>query len=880
MLMRFLRRLHYWLDARRRAADLAEEMAFHRAMLARRSLGEGGSGGRAFGNTTLAAEDARAVWVWRWAEDAWQDGRYAVRSMLRQPAFAAIALAIVALATAAVTCVAGLFDGLVVRSLPVERADRLVWFRDPSFSYPILTQVQSNLPVFEGLFGWTIERAYVDWTGKGTQLVSTDLLEATPEIFPTLRIKLAIGRPFEAQDTTAAVISHQVWTRHFGAEPSAIGRTIRVGDRAFTIAGVTPAGFFGVAPGLAPDVILPVSGRHTAADLAATTSAWLHLMGRLKDGIGIEQADAALQAVWPAVMASTTNPGMPDERRAVYMARKTGLEPGRAGFSRVRNRFGEPLQLLMGLVTLLLAVACASVANLLLARGVARRREISVRLAIGARRTRVFRQLLTEALVLTSAGAAIGLLIGSWASALLVSVMTTTREHLALDTDPGWRMAAFTVALVGFISLVSALPPALKVTRGDLTGGLKETGRPGPLLLRHWSAGKILVAVQVALALVLLCGAAVFQRSLSHVLSQDPGVDADRILVVVPDATAAGHKGPALNAFNEQLLDRLRALPGAQSSSLSWMPPISSDMGNWTQRITIDGIALPPTDDRFVYFNAVSPRYFETVGMALRRGRDIVDSDTAGAPGVVVVNEALTRRFFPDRGALGHRISIGKGASRQDLEIVGIVQDAKYRTLQEPQRSIAYLATAQTQELRGDRNLVAEVRATDVTAIGTAVRTVVRDLDPRVPVRIETVAQRIRESTINERLIAALAGALGGAALLLACAGLYGLLACAVSRHAAEIGLRIALGARPVSVLWMFQRESLVLAGLGIAAGLAGALGLGRFVRAMLFQVTPADPLALAAAVAVMLLVASAAAFVPARRAASLDPVVALKRDS
>src|SRR5262249_51222699 len=281
-------------------------------------------------------------------------------------------------------------------------------------------------------------------------------------------------------------------------------------------------------PGLAPEVVVPVASRRTAAELAATTSASLHIMGRLRDGLSIEQADATLQAIWPAVMEATTNPDAPADRRARYLARKTALQPGRAGFSRVRNTFGDPLSLLMALVVLLLAIACASIANLLLARGAARRKEIAVRLAIGAKRMRVFRQLLTEALVLTLAGAAIGLLLASWGGGLFVASMTTTEEHLALDTSPGWRLATFAVALALVVSIVSALLPSFTATRGDVMNGLKDTGQAGGGRLGRWSAGKILVAVQVALAVVLLTGAAVFGRSLALVLSQETGLAIDR----------------------------------------------------------------------------------------------------------------------------------------------------------------------------------------------------------------------------------------------------------------------------------------------------------------------------------------------------------------
>jgi putative ABC transport system permease protein len=866
---RLIRRLLYLVHHKRWARELAEEMAFHRSL----------SGARAFGNATLAQEDARSIWVWRWIEEACQDTRYAARSMLRQPAFALAAVGILAFGAGATTCVFGLLDALVVRSLPIERADRLARFSDPAFSYPVFREVQARVPVFDGLFGWSIDRTYVDWSGRGGELATADVLETTAEFFPTLRVRASIGRTFDASDAAAAVITYAAWKRHFGADPSAVGKLIDVGDVPLTIVGVAPPGFFGVAPGLEPEVIIPISARHGTADsvLTSASSVWLNLMGRLKDGVTLAQADAALQTIWPAVLEATTNAGMPAGRRARYLARKTSLESARTGFSSVRLRFADALWLLMALVGLLLAIACASVANLLLARGAARRREIAVRLAIGAKRARIFRQILTESLVLTLVGAAIGLLLASWAGGLVVAFLGTSRERLALDTAPGWRTIGFSVALAAVVAAMSALLPALNAARGEVTGGLKTSAADSGLL-RRWSAGKILVAAQVALAIVLLAGAALFGRSLQRLLSLDTGLDADRVLVVSADAGGAGYKGRAQRQFDLQLLERLRALPGVEQAALSWMPPISNDMGNWTQSIALDGGA-PRDDVPSVYFNGISPQYFETVGMRLRRGRGIDETDTQEAPKVVVINESLARQFFRGQDPVGHRIAIGKAASRKDLEIIGVVQDAKYRTLQEPSRNIAYLAIAQVEDVTAGRDLFAEVRTTHRAGIAAQARQAVRGLDARVPVRVETVDDRIRESTLTERLMAVLAGALGIGAMVLACASLYGLLAYATSRHAREIGLRLALGATRGSVVWMVQRESLRVTSAGVGIGLAGALALGRFVRALLFQVAPSDPLSLAAAGGAMLLVAATAAFVPARRAASIDPALSLKAD-
>jgi putative ABC transport system permease protein len=868
--MRLFRRILCLIRWRRHEADLAEEMAFHRSL----------SGDRPFGNATLALEDARAIWIWRWAEEAWRDVRYAVRSMRRQPGFAVAGIGIIALGMGATTCVFGLLDALMVKSLPVEDPQRLVWFGSPAFSYPVFQRARAQMPVFDGIFGWSVDRAYVDWSGTPDGLAPADVLEATGEFFSTLRVRAAVGRAFDSNDTAVAVISHAAWARRFGSDRAAIGRTIRVGSAPLTIVGVAPEGFFGVAPGLAPEVFVPIAGRHTAADsvFVAVSSSWLHIMGRLKDGVSHAQAEARLQAVWPQVMEVTTHPGMPPDRRALYLGRKTSLESGRTGYSPVRLQFGDPLRVLMALVGLLLAIACASVANLLLARGVARRREIAVRLAIGARRARVFRQLVTESLVLTLGGAAIGLALASWAGGALVSFLTTSRDRLALDTAPGWRMMGFSVALALVVSLVSALLPAVQASRGDVTGGLKESGQAGSSLLRRWSAGKALVALQVALALILLSGAALFGRSLARILGRDAGIDVQRLLVVSADAAAVGYEGHAQRRFDLQVLERLRAVPAVEAAALSWMPPISNTMGNWTQSILVDGV--PPEQARNVYFNGVSPGYFDAAGMRLQRGRDVAETDTASSPKVAVVNETFARTYFGGADPIGHRITIGKAASRKDLEIVGIVQDARYRTLQEPARSIAYLSIAQVEDVTSGRDLFATVRAANLAAVEAAARQVVRTIDPRVPVHVETVADRVRESTLTERLIAVLAGALGIAALILSCAGLYGLLAYAVSRHGREIGLRIALGARPASVVWMVQRESLAVAGAGILTGLACALALGRYIRTMLFEISPADPAALGAACAFMLVVASCAGYVPARRASTVDPLLALKTDN
>jgi predicted permease len=892
-MLKLWRRFHYLIRQRRRESELSEELEFHRAMEQRRLEARGVgrddaayASRRVLGNVALARENARSVWIVPWLEGVWQDGVYAVRIVRRSPAFAAAMIVVVGIGIGATTGVFSLIDGLVLRSLPVREPARLVVFARPAFSYPLFTEVRARgSHILSGLFAWSMDRRSVEWTHE---LEPTQVLMASGDFYATLGVPAVAGRTFGPEDDRigggpqglVAVISHACWQRRFGGDGSVIGRTVRIDRAPFTIIGVTPPGFFGVAAGLEAEITIPLTSRQAADTLRVPSSAWLHLMGRVRDGLTIPEANAALQSIWPAVLEVTTSPGMPADRRAMYLGRTTALEPGRTGYSRVRNQFQAPLWLLFALVGLLLTVASASAANLLLARSVARRREIAVRLAIGASRSRVVRQMLTEALVWTSLGAAVGVLLAEWGGRALVTLMSTWEEPIALDLSANGRVLTFTVALALLTTALSAVLPGLRATRLDPGAAMKDGGQVGGSLLRRWSLGKALVAAQVALTVLLLVGAALFVRSLQRVHAQDAGFERGNLLVLSFDPLAVGYKDARLTAFYTGLLERLKTVPGVESASLSWYPPISDDMGHWTQSIAVDGAPVPADAPRYVYFNAVSPEYFRTLGVRLLRGRAFAQLDTAEARRVVIVNESLARRFFGANDPVGRRISIGKHQSRQDLEIVGIVSDAKYQRLQETTRSIAYLPCAQLSELLAGANLVAEVRAAGaVAAVADGLKREARAMDAAVPVRIETVADRIDASLVKERVVAILAVILGLAALTLACAGLYGLLAYAVSRHTREIGLRLALGATRGAVLWMVLRDSLVLSGIGVAAGLAAALALGRFARTLLFQLNATDPLSLAAASAIMLGVAACAGFVPALRAVRVDPFVALRSE-
>ena len=840
---------------------------------------------RRMGNVTLAREDARAVWIAPWLDNVQRDIAYACRVLVQRPVFTLAIVLVMGLGIGSTTGVFALLDALVLKSLPVREPERLIYLENPSFSYPVFSELRARGGhLFSGLFAWNVDRLNVQWTQS---LEPADVLLASGDFYAILGVNAALGRTFDSSDDRVgggdhglvAVISDECWRRRFSADPGVIGRQVRVERRSFTIVGVTPPGFFGVAAGVSPEITVPLTTIQDQETLRARFASWLHLMGRLRDGISLTQANAEFAPLWRATLEATTDPGLPNDRRARFLGRKTSLASARTGFSRVRNQFQQPLWLLFGLAALVLGVSCASAANLLLARVVARRREIAVRFAIGATRGRLVAQMLTEAFIWNALGAVVGLLLGWWGGDLLVRRMVTAAEPITLDVPPDWRAMSFALALTLATTTVSAVVPALRATRVDAGGELKSHGSVGRSVLRHWSLGKALVAIQVTLTMLLLTGAVLFSRSLNRILAQDAGFNRAGLLVLSTDPLAAGYSGPTLFAFYDTLLDRLRRLPSVEAASLSWYAPISDDDGSWTQTVGVDGAAPHRDDGRLVYFNGISPDYLRAVGIRVVRGRDFNDRDTTTSARVVIVNESLVSRLFGNTDPIGRRVTVGLNASRQDLEIVGVVRDAKYQRLEEPARAIAYLPCAQLAEYRAGSNLLAEIRSEGDVDVRPAVSREVRALDAIVPFQLQTVEDRIADSLVKERVMAQLAGVLGLCALVLSCAALYGLLAYAVSRRTNEIGLRLALGASRATVLWSVLRESLTVTALGIVLATPIAVALGRFVRTLLFEVTPLDPASMVGSASLLLTIAAIAGLLPARKASRIDPVHALRSD-
>jgi len=886
-MMTLLRRLRYLFRQHHIEAEIAEEIEAHRLMAEARERSGGtppreadATSRRVMGNITLAREEARAAWIAPCLESAWQDVVYALRMFRRAPAFTATLVLVLGLGIGATTAIFTLVDGLILRDLPVRSPDRLVYFSTPSFSYPIFTEVRARTAeVLESVAAWSVEDFHVAWD---QELEPAEVLTASGGFFATLGVTAAAGRTFSEEDDQigggphgrVAVISDAAWQRRYRGDPAAIGRTVRIGPDTYTIVGITPRGYSGVAPGIAPEITIPLTSNVRPGRLKSPTSSWVHLIARLRDGVTLREANTSLARYWPAVLEATTPTSLEADRRAQFLGRKTALESASAGYSRVRNRFAQPLWFLFALVGVLLIVACASAANLLLARGAGRRREIAVRLAIGAGRTRLVRQMLTESLVWTLLASLAGLVIASWSANSLVALMTTREQKIDLDAGVGVRVMVFALTVAAMTSAICSVLPALGATRVDPAAGLKVSPDSARAIPSRWASGRWIVAAQVALSVLLLGSAALFGRSLYRVLTQSAGVERQNVLVLATDVDATGYDEERAARFYQDLLERVRRVPAVASASLSMYPPLSGGDGAWTENVGIDGVP-PRPDSATVYFNTVSSNYFGTTGMTLLRGRDIADSDRESALPVAVVNETLARHFFPGQDPIGRQITIGRDQSRKDLRIVGLVSDAKYQRLQETPRAVAYLPW---QQQRGD-NMFIEMRVAPRAAVSDLVRREVRALDAVVPIHMQTVADRIRESIVTERVLASLAGLLAAAATVLACAGLYGLLAYSVSRRTREIGVRLALGAERRAVVKDVLWESVVLALIGIAAGVAATLALGRFARGLLFQITPADPASLAAAAALMFIVACLAGVGPAWRASRVDPVVALKAE-
>jgi predicted permease len=797
------------------------------------------------------------------------DLRHAVRSLGKSPAFTAVTVLCLALGMGANTAVFSLLDVALLRSLPVPEPDRLVIVEGmaaagrggSSFSYPLFRQLRDRGSDAADVFAYS--RVDVNLSTESV----TDApggLSVSDNYFAALRVQPALGRTFSSPDEPVILLSDRYWRARFQSNPAIVGQRVTVNGLPFTIAGVLPRGFFGTEVGRSPDVFVPLTLRDRLVPggpgLMQPNRFWLRVMARLKTGATEAQALARFEAAYRQYVdevGGTVAPGL----RRLLQQRRIALVPGARGPFSIGEPFGRPLQILMATAAAVLLIACVNVAGLLLTRGVARRREIAIRLALGAGRGRLMRQLLLESAVLAIAGGAAGLLAGLWCAQALAALLADRVLEVTLDR----RMFAFTALACLTTVVVFGLGPAMRSARTDMTAAIKA-GVPS-----MWSGrplGRLLLPVQVALTLFLLVGAGLFVRTLVNLRTMDPGFRGEGVVLATVNPALSRYTPDRTRAFYAALLDRAAALPGVQAAALADAPLLA---GTYVDGLSIDG----STDSAEVSIRIVGPRFFETMGIRLLAGRDFAASDDAQSPRVAIVNETVARRYFAGRTAIGQRIGVG---TAPDTEIVGVIADTKYRDLRAAVPNTVYVAMEQARFLGSERTL--HVRTfLDPDDMMPAIREAVRALDGTMPARIRPFADVVDATLERERLIAMLAAVFAGLALVLTATGLYGAIAHGVERRTREIGIRISVGAQPGAVVWMVLRDCLLVAIAGTALGAPTAIWLAGVVRAQLFGVSPRDPVTLAAAAGGLIVVAVAAGYIPARRASRVDPAVALRQE-
>jgi predicted permease len=833
-----------------------------------------------------------ALWVQRLRleDEMLQDLRYGLRMLVKSPGFTIVAVLSLALGIGATTAIFSLLDALLLRPLPIQQPGQVVVVGTAApglpatgfslFSYPVFREFREKTDVFSGMFARS--RLTMSMSGSGeTDRVLGELVSGN--FFDVLGVGPHLGRLFtEADDQTpgahpVAVISYNFWERRFGADAQIVGQTIHLNGYPFTVIGVAAKGFHGVQVGDAPDVRIPfmMNGQVRPGGSRVFENRGdmgLSVMARLKPGVSIEQAEGPADTVFKAVREPDLRRirgDSPDDR--IFQKLRIHLSSAKTGASSLSRQFEQPLTVLMCLVSVVLLIACLNVANLLLARGATRQKEIAVRLALGAARSRLVRQLLTEGLVLSVLVGALGLFLARWGTDVLLGFLPHGQGRNVLEVELDLRVLGFTLAVTLLAGLLFGLAPALHATRPNLIPALKNDS----VLLgdgRHrWELRRLLVIMQVALSLVLLVGAGLFVRSLRNLRAVDDGYNVNQVVSLALDPAQTGYKIDQLRSFYAQLSERVAALPGVESNTFTRHVPISGGYSRYG--ITVPGYEPRPDEEMAVLQNLIAPQFFETFGTPLLMGRDFNSQDTPEAPKVIIVNDGLARYFFGSDNPLGRRITL---ENYKDLEIVGVVADAKYRNLKEAAPKTAYIPYSQYDTL-GQRQLCVRTAGDASTLIG-AIRQEVRSLDPNLPVfDVKTFAEQINQSVSRERLVALLSSFFGLFALMLASVGLYGVMAYSVTRRTREIGIRMALGARSGNVLWLVLRETLLLMVLGIAIGLPAALAATKLAEGLLFGLTATDPLTIALATFAMIAIAVLAGYLPARRAARVDPMVALR---
>jgi len=823
-----------------------------------------------------------------------RDLKFALRQMRQTPIVSGVALLSLALGIGANVAIFSLVNALMLKALPVHAPEQLVLLQydykpRPSQS---MTNVQwEYLRDHQDIFaGMTVTGSARFNLNAGGESRPVDGLFVNGRYFDALGVNPVIGRSFATEDDRrgggkdgpVAILSYGFWQREYGGSPSVIGKPIALDGHPFTIIGVAPRDFFGLQVGRAFDVVVPVGtepiirGAESALDRRSFW--WLTIIARLAPGQTREQAQGRLQALQPQLREATMPQDWRPQDQAEYITEPLILSPAATGISFLRTRYSQPLYVLLGIVGLVLTIACANMANLLLAQSVARRRELAVRLSLGAGRFQLVRQLLIESIMLSMLGAALGLVLAAWGSRALVAMMSTRTNLLALDLSMDWRVFGFTAA-VGFVTgLVFGVVPALRGTSLGPADALRDHSRGIVSGGGRLNFGHGLVALQVALSFVLVFGSTLFVRTLVGLTSQSMGFDTERVLIAGIDLRRTGTPPEGRGPLYARLRDAVAAVPGVAAASGTSITPISGS--SWNQRITVPGYEASERD-RLSMFNSVTADYFRALGTPILTGRDISAADTAGRPIVALVNEAFAKKFLSGQNPVGRTFVVEQfGVGRKDaqLEIVGMVANAKYRSLREAAEPTTYVSIAQYTGVFSSIWMPIKTSGPPMAA-REAVLAAITSVNKDIVVSFKTFEEDLDAATTQERLIATLSASFGGLALLLAALGLYGVMSYSVTRRQNEIGIRMALGAEPDNVIRLVLRHVALITAVGLVVGAAAAVGTGRFVNSLLFNLAASDRTMIAITAVTLAAAAAIAGYLPARRAARIDPMTALREE-
>jgi predicted permease len=832
------------------------------------------------------------------------DFRFSLRMLAKSPAFTAVAILSLALGVGANTAIFTLINDLMIKQLPVRQPDQLVSFGEPSssgiagtvsvgtgglFSYDFFRQIQKHREFFQDICASAsfslpssvrLRESSVGPAGVAFfQMVSGNY-------FSVLGIEPVLGRPILPSDddtpgrNPVAVLSYHYWQTTLASDPSVVGKSITVDKLPFTVIGVAPRRFFGVkVESPPPDLWLPLTMQkelmQSSSLLNVRDMYWLHLMGRQNAGMNMDQAQQWFSAQLWRYMRDLEGPHLTPAH--IRQLQEIKLMPGARGGSDLRWQYKEPLQILMGVVVLVLLIACANLANFLLAKAVSREREISTRLALGSTRARIIGQILIETLLLSFCGGALGLLLAFWGTRELINFVVGGVTYTVFDPRPDMHVLAFTFGICLLTGVLFGIAPAVRVSRTSVAPALKANARTAA---NGGATGrlvpKLLVAVQVTLSLMLLVGAGLFLRTLRNLENQDLGFETRNLLLVLFIPEAAGYQPPQLSGLYDKILDRANALPGVRSASLSSVPVING--GQWGSPISIPGHVAKQDETLDTEGNYVSARYFETVGIPVLLGRSIGSQDTASSSKAVVVNQTFANDYFPHGDAIGRSFTIWDPRVPGMWEIVGVVRDAKYSSPREAPQRMIYLPLVQVSGPHMYAHSLQLQTVGDPAHVSEEVRAALAQVDPNLAIlKMETISQHTNRLMDQEQLISQLCTWFAMLALILTSVGLYGVMTYNVARRTNEIGIRMALGAQNREVLWMVLKESLLLLGAGIILGVPATIAATRLIGAQLFGLSSSDPFTFVTAILAISTVALLAAYFPARRATRVDPMVALR---